>query len=138
MISKDSAKTAADELVSQARATSVQERNARALPQHPLYRFSELQVFQPWQRADVLRQCVGKADREWSVAAACFAWLACSAGAWIFIPSLSGHGAAAAFGFVFTLGLPFLFIRRAHVRHHLQELVNELPASAQPNHGQQR
>ena len=135
MISQESAKIAADELVAQARATSIQDRNARAQHQHPLYRFPELQTVQPWQRTDVLRQCMAKADRQWSVVAACFVWLACTAGAWIFMPTLSAYGVRAAIGIAFTFGLPFVLIRRAQVQHHLLELVRTLPQPAPQDNG---
>lgn len=130
MISQESAKIAAEELVAQARATSISDRNTRALPQHHLYQFPELQTVQPWRRTDVLRQCMEKADRQWSVVVACFVWLACTAGAWIFIPTLSDNGLPAAMGIAITFGLPFFFIRRSQVQHHLRELVRTLPQPA--------
>ena len=124
--------------MAQARATSIEEKNALAHSVHPLYRFQELQAFSPWQRAYILRQCTRKADRQWLVVLACVVWLACSVSAWLFIVPAYSRSAATGFGIVFALGLPFLYIRRAHVRHQLQELLRELRSSDHANHGQQR
>jgi Flp pilus assembly protein TadB len=129
MVSQESAQVAADEIVTQARAESDEQRDAQARPTHPLYRFAELEGLAPWQRANLLRESMAKADRQWSVVVACLAWLCASTGIWfLFVPPRL-QSASFAFGLVLLLGLPFVVVRRMQVRRHLQELLRTLPNS---------
>ena len=121
MITKETADALAQVLLDQEQRASTDRKNARARRSGLLYRFPELNHFQPWQRELITRRCAQLALREPLIFVAFFVWLAVVvAVAFNFPRRVFGISSGPV---IVALGLALLVFHRWRVRHNVRAFL---------------
>ena len=122
MLSKDQAESIGSSIVTEARRQEVERKNAIARPISIMYRFPELDTFEPWERHVVLATAAKRAMRRPSVLAI---WLLSSAVGFVlaYLALVEHKGLTPALLWVGGLAavLAMFFRHRSVVRHLVQE-----------------
>ena len=124
MLSKDQAESIGSSIVTEARRQEVERKNAIARPISIMYRFPELDTFEPWERHVVLATAAKQAMRVPSVLAL---WLLSSAVGFVlaYLALVEHKGLAPAFLWAGGLAavLTIFFHHRSVVRHLVQKQI---------------
>jgi hypothetical protein len=88
MITKDQANSITDQLLDQQRAEALRAKNAAASRIPFFYQCPELQLLEPWQRAEVIREARRSLCGNWGISACMIAWgLAFVASWYLLVPA---------------------------------------------------